>query len=197
MKKLSIKQLRTLGAMAHAAHKLVGGGMPFEEWRRSCTSYVTGRDSWKELRQEDYIPLLNMFRQAQGLPPVPDRTPKDKHASLLWTLADRVQHWGLSLPYVAAIAADKFNRPELASERSLEAICAPLTDAEMYQLIYTVQRAARRAVARTAEKHNLPPVQEMHTSPSTMPPARLAEYRGDILAAPPPPTRRKTANPSR
>lgn len=156
MKKLSIKQLRTLGAMAHAAHKLVGGGMPFEDWRHACTATVTGRDSWKELRQEDYIPLLNIFRQAQGLTPVPDRTPKDKHASLLWTLSDCVRRWGLPPAYVAAIAADKFNRPELASERSLEAICAPLTDAEMYQLLYTVQRAARRAAARTAENTTSP-----------------------------------------
>lgn len=193
MKKLSLKQLRTLGKMAHAVHKLVGCGMPFDEWRRACTSAVTGRDSWKELVQSDYIPLLNAFRRSLGMPPAPDRTPKDKHASLLWTLADRVQHWGLSPAYVAAIAADKFNRPELASERRLDAICAGLTDTEMHQLLYTVQRAARRSVARTAEKYNLPPACEIHTSPSTMPPPRLAEYRGDMLAAPPRKPRRPSA----
>ena len=126
--------------------------------------------------------------------PVPDRTPQDKHACLVWTLANRVQHWDLSPAYVAAIAADKFGRPELAGERSLDAICAVLSEAEMYQLIYTVQRAARRSVARTSEKFDLPAAHEVHTSPSTMPPPRLAEYRGDVLAAPPRKPRRSAAN---
>lgn len=188
MKTLSKRQLQVLGSTSNKAYRhLCGGGLRpggYDEWRKGFTFDVTGRDSWRELDQTHYIPLLNALRAILGLPPVADRTPQSDEAALIWTLRDRAAHWEFSNAYIAAIVRDKFARPWATGEMTLERMLAGLSCRELNQLIWTIQRAGKKRSKKEAAALGLPDPQEVHTSRSTVPPPRLAAWRGDIPAAP-------------
>ena len=109
-----------------------------------------------------------------------------KAASLAWTAQDRAAFWELPLAYVAAIVADKFKRPDATRARSWNELLDPLDAGQMKQLVYTIEARGRRREKKAAEKLNLPAPAEVHISRSTMPPQRLADWRGDVLATPAP-----------
>lgn len=188
MKTLSKRQLQVLGSTSNKAYRrLCGGGLrpgDYDEWRKGFTFDVTGRDSWRELDQVHYIPLLNALRAILGQPPVADRTPQNDEASMLWTIRDRAAHWELSTAYVAAIVRDKFNRPWATGEMTLEAMLAGLGYRELRDLLYTLEARGRARSKKEAAALGVPPPQEVHASRSTAPPPRLAAWRGDKTAAP-------------
>lgn len=62
----------------------------------------------------------------------------------------------------------------------------------MKQLVYTIEARGRRREKKSAEKLDLPAPAEVHISRSTMPPQRLADWRGDVLATPAAKPRRRT-----
>lgn len=187
MKTLSKRQLQVLGSTSNKAHRhLCGCGLEelsgYEAWRHGFTFDVCGIDSWRQLEQKHYIPLLNAFRRVLGLPPVADRTPKNDEASMLWTIRDRAAHWELSTAYVAAIVRDKFNRPWATGEMTLEAMLAGLGYRELRDLLYTLEARGRARSKKEAAALGVPPPQEVHASRSTAPPTRLAAWRGDKTA---------------
>ncbi len=185
MRKLSAKQLKTLGCMSSKAFKLLlsmgAEDRPYDEWRHAVNNQITGRSSWKELVQGDYIPLLNAYRRILGLSAVADNTPRDAHAANTWMLVDRCRYWEIAPAYVAAIAAGKFKRPELKSARTLDDVCANLDARQVHDLYITVKARAKAKEKRDAAHLGIPPIAEVHTSPATMPPPRLAAARGDTL----------------
>lgn len=185
MRKLSAKQLKTLGCMSSKAFKLLlsmgAEDRPYDEWRHAVNNQITGRSSWKELVQGDYIPLLNAYRRILGLSAVADNTPRDAHAANTWMLIDRCRFWEMSVAYVAAIAADKFSTPELRHARTLDEVCSRLDARQVFELYITVKARARARDKRETAHLGMPPSQEAHASPSTMPPPRLAAARGDTL----------------
>lgn len=186
MKALSKKQLSVLGQAARKAWRhLADGGMrpgDFAEWRQGFTFDQVQRASWHECDQRHFVPLLNAFRAVVGQAPVADRTPKDDEAALVWTLKDRVQHWELRPGYVAAVIADKCGRQWVTKDMTLERMVAGLTSRELRQLLFTLEARARAKARKEAAAAGLPAPVEVHTSRSTMPPARLAAARGDELA---------------
>lgn len=190
MKTLSAKQMKVLGSLSWRAYRLLAsrGHVQelYDDWRHSYTEDVTGCTSWRALSQRQYIPLVNALRGICGLPAVDDNTPQDKAASLAWTVQDRSAFWELPLAYVAAIVADKFKRPDATSARSWSELLTPLDAGQMKQLVYTIEARGRRREQKAAEKLGLPAPAEVHISRSTMPPQRLADWRGDVLATPTP-----------
>ncbi len=185
MKTLSAKQLQVLGSLSRRAYKTLAARghvqEMYEEWRRTFTADVTGRASWRALSQHDYIPLVNALRGIIGLPPVEDNTPADQKASLAWTVKDRAQFWELRLHYVQAIVADKFRIPQARTAKGWDDMLAMLDAWQLKQLVYTIEARGRKRSNKTAEALDIPAPAEMHFSRSTMPPARLAEYRGDTM----------------
>lgn len=185
MKTLSAKQLQVLGSLSRRAYKTLAARghvqEMYEEWRRTFTADVTGRASWRALCQQDYIPLVNALRGIIGMPPVEDNTPADQKASLAWTVKDRAQFWELRLHYVQAIVADKFHLPQAGTAEGWDEMLAMLDTQQMKQLLYTIEARGRKRSNKSAEVLDIPAPTEMHTSRSTMPPARLAEYRGDRM----------------
>ena len=199
MKTLSHKQLAQLGRESTQAYPRVPGVGTYDSWRHEFTAQICGGiSSWRRLEQRHYIPLLNAFRAINGKAPLADRTPKDDAAALIWTLRDRIAFWELEPAYVAAIVRDKTARPWIRADMSLDTMLAGLDPTTLRQLLYTLQARARaRAKKAAAATHTSPP-QEVHISRSTIPPPRLADHRGDTLAAPPPrpchrPAKHKTA----
>lgn len=197
MKGLSLKQKQVLGAMARRSWLLLTGSgavdAPFDAWRHAFTKECCGVESWMEMGQKHYIPLLNGLRRVQGLPPVEDNTPQSKVESLVWTIRDCMRKWELRAAYVAAIVADKFARPHLRKVRCVDTLLAGLGVQELMQVIYTLERCGKRISERTSMELGLPMPKEIHASPATMPPPRLAAWRGDTLAEAPRSTRRKAA----
>jgi len=196
MKTLSAKQLKALGSLSRRAYRLLASRghvqETYDDWRHSYTQDVTGCASWRALGQLQYIPLVNALRGICGLPAAVDNTPQDKAASLAWTVRDRCAFWELPLAYVAAIVADKFRLPDAVAARSWAELLAPLDAGQMKLLVYTVEARGRRREKKVADKLDLPAPAEVHLSRSTMPPQRLADYRGDMLCQPEPaPTPKK------
>ncbi len=188
MKKLSGKQLKVLGLMSTKAYKLLASmgaeSAPYDEWRHDFTKEVTGRASWKELRQGDYIPLLNAYRRILGLPLVADKTPQDEKAANIWKLQDRCHYYEMSVAYVAAIAAGKFSTPALRQARTLDELCSGLDARQVFDLYITVKARGEAREKKEAARLGIPPSTAAHASPSTMPPPRLAAARGDTLLKP-------------
>lgn len=187
MKTLSKRQLQVLGSTSNKAHRhLCGCGLEepgdYEAWRHGFTFDVCGIDSWRQLEQKHYIPLLNAFRRVLGQPPVADRTPQNDEASLLWTIRDRAAHWELSSAYLAAIVRDKFARPWATAEMTLERILAGLSARDLRSFLYTIEARGRARAKKEAAALGVPPPQEVHASRSTVPPPRLAAWRGDKTA---------------
>ena len=181
-KPLTKKQLAVLGTMARKAWAVAGGGEPFDEWRQGFTFDAVGRDSWHACGQGEYIPLLNALRRAQGLPPVPDRTPKDDEAKLLFQVKDRAEFYGFRPEYVAAIVRGKFGRPWVTGDMSLDRMCAGLTAHQLGQLRTTLRNRGEARKRKEAAAAGLPVPATVHASRSTMPPPRLAAHFGDEIA---------------
>lgn len=197
MKGLSIKQKTTLAIMARQAYRQLesvgAADEPFDDWRHRISQEICGVASWQRMGQGHYIPLLNGLRRMLGLPPVPDRTPRDRTEALKHQLRDRMQQWELRVGYVASIVARKFGMPERKAERNLDALLHGLDEEQLLHLTYTIERAGRRIAQREAAAHDLPAPVEVHTSAASMPPARLAAWRGDVMAEPPRKPRRRSA----
>lgn len=199
MKTLSRVQLAQLGALSTRAWKHLcacgaTGGTDYEEWRHDFTAdHCGGRSSWRTLYQTDYVPLCNAFRAIYGGKQKQDNTPQSDAAALVYTIRDRLAHWETPPAYFAAIVRDKCRRPWVKPGMSVEAMLAGLGETELRQLLYTLEARMRSLTARTAAAADLPAPAEVHRSRSTVPPARLAAARGDIIAAPLPQPRRKPA----
>lgn len=187
MKTLSAKQLKVLGSLSNQAYRqLAGGGLvceSYNDWRRGFTFDIVGKDSWRACEQVDFIPLQNAFRAILGLPPKEDNTPQTPEQRLLWTILNRCEHWELNVAYVAEIVAKRFGRPWAVHCRTIEEMARGMEYKELLHLLYTIQARARKLVQKEAAAHGMEPPAEVHTSRSTIPPARLAEARGDIVAA--------------
>lgn len=186
--RLSKKQLQVLGALSNRAYNaLLRQGCVcerYDDWRRSYTALVTGCTSWRALYQHDYIPLVNALRSLIGLRPVADHTPLNPASSLAWTIKDRCAFWELSIPYVATIVANKFHCPQALTATTWDDLLRLLDTAQLKQLIYTIEARGRARENKSAAQHNLPIPTELHASPATMPPPRLAKWRGDQLVTP-------------
>lgn len=189
MRSLSLAQLKVLGCLSRKAYgHLAGMGVVrvgYEEWRHSYTAQICdGLDSWRMLDQRHYIPLCNAYRAILGKAPRADNTPKDEAAALIWTIRDRARHWELPLAYIAAIVADKTGRNWINGSMSLDHILAGLDATTLRHILYTLQARGRTRAQKDSNRLGLDPPNEIHTSRSTMPPARLAAWRGDLMAAP-------------
>lgn len=197
MKTLSLKQLQVLGSLSNKAYRqLADGGLvceDYNEWRKTFTFDIVGKDSWKACVQTDFVPLQNAFRAILGMKPKADRTPQTDAASLIWTIKDRCQHWELRPAYVAPIVADKCHRPWVKPSMTLDEMLAGLDCDTLRQLLYTIQNRARAKAKKDAARLGLDAPAEVHSSRSTMPPSRLAAARGDTLAEPLPTPRRRPA----
>lgn len=189
MKNLSAKQLKVLGSLSNQAYKRAvatgtTGGLLYDEWRHQFTAdHCGGQHSWRLLQQRHFVPLCNAFLRMLGRQPMRDNTPQTDEAALIYTIKDRVQHWEAPLPYIARIVANRTGRP-YTPEADLDAMLAGLDASTLRQLICTIERACRNLTNRAAEALGLPAPVEVHASRSTMPPARLAAYRGDVATTP-------------
>lgn len=183
MKKLTKAQLSVLGQLSTKAYRhLVSVGCPIESydsWRHEFTAeHCGGIPSWRSLNQIHYVPLCNALRAIIGHPQREDHTPKSEADGLIWTIRDRARHWGLSDRYIARIAADKFG---IAGD-ALDTILPQLSPRDLRHLIYTIEQRGRKKAHVTSEQFGIDPPVETHHSRSTMPPPRLAAWRGDQLA---------------
>lgn len=189
MKHLSQAQLKVLGCLSRKAYNRLAemGAVQesYEEWRHSYTAQICGGlDSWRALSQRHYVPLCNAYRCILGKAPMPDNTPKDDAASLIWTIRDRARHWELPLAYIAAIVTDKTGRNWINGSMSLDHILAGLDATTLRHILYTLQARGRTRAQKDSNRLGLDPPHETHTSRSTMPPPRLAFWRGDTMAHP-------------
>ena len=186
MKPLSKKQLAVLGQLSTKAYRhLVSVGYPLEAydtWRHELTAeHCNGISSWRSLNQLHFVPLCNALRAILGLPPREDHTPKTRKEALIETIRDRAQHWELNTGYISAITSKRFGVIILQGQ-SLESALIRLNEEELRQLIYTLEARGRAKTAKISRQFNLPIPAEIHQSASTMPPPRLAAWRGDRLA---------------
>jgi len=200
MKNLSAAQLKVLGCLSGKAYKrLVSVGAvqePYDEWRHAYTARICeGIESWRALAQRHYIPLCNAYRSILGKAPMADNTPKNDAAALIWTIRNRARHWELPTAYLAAIIADKAGRPWLNGAMSLEQMLDGLDAATLRHILYTVQARGRARAKQDSDRLGIAPPVEIHTSRSTMPPAKLAAWRGDTMATPLQPSCKPPARP--
>lgn len=197
MKTLSLKQLQVLGSLSTKAYRqLADGGLvceDYNEWRKTFTFDIVGKDSWKACVQTDFVPLQNAFRAILGMKPKADRTPQTPEQSLQWTIEERVKHWELSAAYVGKIVAERFGRPWARDCRSVAQMMVGMDEETLKHLLWTIQDRARKLAKRESEALGIAPPIEVHSSRSTMPPSRLAAARGDTLAEPLPTPRRRPA----
>ncbi len=190
MNSLSKKQLQVLGSLSNQAYQAcvaagTTGGLSYDEWRHQSTAdQCGGQDSWRLLEQRHFIPLCNFFLKVIGKPPMKDRTPKTPEESMIETLKDRMRQWEAPMPYVARIVANKTGK-QYTPGASLEELLAGLDARTVWQLVITIERACRRRVARRSAELGIPAPVEVHASRSTMPPPRLAAWRGDVRTEPP------------
>lgn len=189
MKPLSLAQLRVLGCLSRKAYKRLADtgatAEAYEDWRHDFTAQVCGGiESWRALDQRHYVPLCNAYRSLLGKAPMADHTPVDDAAALIWTIRDRAAHWELPRAYVAAIVADMAARPWVKATMSLEQMLAGVDTSTLRHILYTLQARGRSRVQKDCDQLGLAPPRETHTSRSTMPPPRLAAWRGDIMARP-------------
>ncbi len=193
MKHFSKAQLSVAGQLARKAHRhlqAVGCPLPlFDEWRHEVTARICSASSWKDLVQTDYVPLCNYFRAIIGVPQHPDRTPKTDEEALMWTIRDRLTQWEASPAYIAAIVRDKTGLP-CHAKMSWDEMMAGLPAKTLLHLLYTFEARLRAKSNKSAAALGVPSPAEVHISRSTMPPARLAEWRGDEIANRPPRLRR-------
>jgi len=189
MKHLSPAQLKALGSLTRKAHKhLVSIGAEqrtYDQWRHAYTAQTCeGIESWRTLEQRHYIPLCNACRRILGIPLQADNTPRDDASALKWTIRDRARHWELPPGYLAAIIADKTNRPWINSTMTLEQMLNGLNTTTLRHLLYTIQARGRKRAEKDSLRLGIAPPVETHSSRSTLPPAKLAAWRGDTLATP-------------
>lgn len=182
MKTLSDKQKKVLGSLSNKAFRCgCSGGLSYEDWRHEVTFHATGKESWRELTQAEYVPLCNAFRRILGLPPMADRTPKDDRQALLYALHDRMAHWECPAAYWAKIVRERFGRHHVTASTPFDTAVADFTARELLDLLRTLNNRLRKRSAKDSQALGIPPAVEVHTTPGTMPPPRLASHRGDIL----------------
>lgn len=182
MRPLSAKQKKVLGSLANQAFRRgCGGGLSYDEFRHETTANATGLQSWRDLGQEHYVPLCNAFRAMLGLPPMQDNTPRSTTEARLHTLRDRIRHWECPAAYWAKIIRERFGRMWVSEHTPLEVAVSDFSDTELKHLIMTLENRCREHNRKESAALGIPPAVEVHSTPATMPPPRLAAYRGDIL----------------
>ncbi len=180
-KPLSKRQKAVLSQLAARAWRLFGDswGIPSaEDFRHSCVQRACSKPGLTACTQQDYVPLYNHLARLLGLRPIEDNTPHSPEEALIWTIRDRMRHWDIPAPYVAAIIHSKFS----IAYGNLDSLLARLPASSLRQLLYTLEARARSKAQRTSAQLGLDSPVEVHSSPSTLPPTRLAQWRGDILA---------------
>lgn len=200
MKPLSKRQLSVLGQMSNKAYRhLLAVGYPldgYDAWRHEFTAeHCGGIASWRALNQLHYVPLCNALRAIIGLAPKEDNTPQTEEQNLIWHIRDNIAVYELPAPYVAKIIAGKTSRPWVKPGMSLETMLAGCTYKEVFDVLKTVRARGEMRHKKESRVLGLPPVPRTHISRSSMPPERLAKWRGDILATPPPTRRQHPASP--
>ncbi len=189
MKHFSRSQLAVAGQLATKAHHhLQAVGCPvadYDTWRHEVTAEICSATSWRDLVQTDYVPLCNYFRAIIGLPQHRDNTPQTEEEAMMWTIRDRLAHWEASPAYIAAIVQGKTGRACHAG-MSWDEMMAGLPLCTLRHLLYTFEARLRAKSNKSAASFGIEAPAEVHISRSTMPPARLAEWRGDVLATPAP-----------
>ncbi len=189
MKHWSKAQFAVAGQLANKAYRhLQAVGCPladFDDWRHEVTADICSAASWRDLVQTDYVPLCNYFRAIIGAPQHSDNTPKTEEEALMWTIRDRLAHWEASPAYIAAIVKGKTGR-DCHAGMSWGRMMEGLPASTLRHLLFTFEARLRAKNSKSAAAFGVEAPAEVHISRSTMPPARLAEWRGDVLATPAP-----------
>ena len=189
MKHLSPAQLKVLGSLSRKAHNhLISVGAEqrtYDEWRHAYTAQTCeGIESWRALEQRHYIPLCNACRRILSKAPLKDNTPRNAASALKWTIKDRATHWELPTEYLAAIIADKTSRPWINGTMTLEQMLEGLNTTTLRHILYTIQARGRARTKKDSNRLGIAPPVEIHTSRSTIPPPKLAAWRGDTIIPP-------------
>lgn len=197
MKTLSKKQLATLGAVSSRAYKhLQGTGMPlgsYVEWRHEFTGlHCGGRTSWRTLYQTDYVPLLNAFAACYGGTQKADNTPKSDAEALIYEIRNVVRYWEIPRAYVAKVVAGKARRPWVTPDMNLDAMLTGVPENILRQLLITLENRGRRINKKESTALGIDAPARVHVSRSTVPPPRLVDYHGDVVATPTVKPRRRT-----
>lgn len=196
MKTLSKKQLATLGAVSHRAYKhLRGTGLPlgdYATWRHEFTAlHCGGRTSWHTLYQTDYTALRNAFAAVYGGTQKVDNTPKSDADALIYAIRNTVNHWDIPAAYVAKVIAGKASRPWVTPEMSLDAMLAGVPEKTLRHILITLENRFRKKYKQESEAMGIDAPARVHVLRSTVPPTRVAAYKGDIIATPTVRPRRK------
>lgn len=156
---LTAKQKAAICAMASKAYKRHPEAYPgdsVDEYRRAVMIAAVGEYSLRECSDEDYIPIINTLRLILGLKPLPERERVEyAKARALYVLRNALQLHELTLPYLAAIARDKFSARLAGCDDIERAICTRLTSGQIMQLVYTINNRGRAKTRKLARLHGL------------------------------------------
>lgn len=147
MKALTKKQLAVLAITARRAYDtLTAAGYScgeFQQWRRMQTRIHTGKFSWKECAQVDYIPLYNAFAVILSRPQKTERNHTEKERAIIWNIQNVARQSGMNNGYLARLIAGKTSRPWITAETDLDAMLAGINETTLRHILYTLQARAR------------------------------------------------------
>lgn len=157
MKPLTHKQLASLAIAArHAYDCLAADGTvrcDFAQWRRNLTRVHTGKFSWRNCTQSDYIPLYNAFAGILGRPTAVATTARtEKSKQLVWCIRTTASEAGINNAYLARLIGGKTSRPWISREMTVEEMCKGIAPTTLRHILYTLQARARKINNRQLNK---------------------------------------------
>lgn len=179
MSALSIKQKACLAQVAARAYKVAGEALGYDrvaDFRHAVAFDAVGKESFRAMGQDDYVPCFNAFARYAGERELQDNTP-DFHARAVYILRDACARWGFAPAYVATIIADKFGLYGLGGVRC-EDMCASLRATQIWQLVYTINTRGRAKTRKTSSRLGIAVPGEQHAHACTVPPGALASHFG-------------------
>lgn len=190
---LSKKQKAVICQLAARAYNTVGASLGFDSiasFRHASVFDAAGKSGLTACDQLDYIPVYNYLAGMIGLAKKEDNTPKSAHERALWVLRDSMQRWEISESYAATIIMARLGLVAL-TQPTLAELATRCSAEDLRQVNYTIINRGRSRMRKVTAAHNLPPVKEVHTSPATMPPGRLAGHLGSEFATSAPAPRKQ------
>lgn len=155
---LTAKQITVLAIHAVKAWKIwcrdTGDDISSGDWRKSVQIAIcgVGKESLKNCKQEDYLPMLNYYKHILGEPPIAEQhadVPNERR-QLMWHIERAMDQYGINWHYVHAICASKWAsawRGYTAQDCKDVCLCK-LNCEELRQLLATIKQRGKSKQAK-------------------------------------------------